>query len=379
MSVIESAVNWALSIANDNSHGYDQGNRWGPDYDCSSLVISAFKQAGVPLKSTYTGNMLSDFLSNGFSNVTSSVNLQTGGGLLRGDVLLNVASHTAMFIGNGKVVQACSNENKGILGGKTGDQTGGEICTGSYYNFPWNFVLRYTKESSSTITQTQSTSTSSQEIQNGSYLTHSGIKDMKWGIRRWRNPDGTLTDEGKIRYNYYKPKYDNRKGESQATKNAKQYQGIPGQVESALDAMKFGVRTKSISSKSDKELQEAIDRAKLEESYYKYFPKEYKTEQRQKLDKFLKIAGSALAIGVTASTIWSNLHTATFVEQEAYDKAAADKAVKNLINNTENISVKDFVNMDSNTLSSFIDKMKPINNAGTQLSTYNKLLHPSTT
>lgn len=217
------------------------------------------------------------------------------------------------------------------------------------------------------------------EIQNGSYLTHSGIKDMKWGIRRWRNPDGTLTDEGKIRYNYYKPKYDNRKGESQATKNAKQYQGIPGQVESALDAMKFGVRTKSISSKSDKELQEAIDRAKLEESYYKYFPKEYKTEQRQKLDKFLKIAGSALAIGVTASTIWSNLHTATFVEQEAYDKAAADKAVKNLINNTENISVKDFVNMDSNTLSSFIDKMKPINNAGTQLSTYNKLLHPSTT
>lgn len=180
MSVIESAVNWALSIANDNSHGYDQGNRWGPDYDCSSLVISAFKQAGVPLKSTYTGNMLSDFLSNGFSNVTSSVNLQTGGGLLRGDVLLNVASHTAMFIGNGKVVQACSNENKGILGGKTGDQTGGEICTGSYYNFPWNFVLRYTKESSSTITQTQSTSTSSQEIQNGSYKVKSG--DSLWSI-----------------------------------------------------------------------------------------------------------------------------------------------------------------------------------------------------
>ena len=41
-AVIESAVNWAVGIANDNSHGYDQNSRWGVDYDCSSLVISAF-------------------------------------------------------------------------------------------------------------------------------------------------------------------------------------------------------------------------------------------------------------------------------------------------------------------------------------------------
>ena len=29
---------WALQIANDDSHGYSQCNRTGPDYDCSSLV-----------------------------------------------------------------------------------------------------------------------------------------------------------------------------------------------------------------------------------------------------------------------------------------------------------------------------------------------------
>ena len=50
-AVIESAVNWAVKIANDNSHGYDQNNRWGPNYDCSSLVISAFEQAGCKVKS----------------------------------------------------------------------------------------------------------------------------------------------------------------------------------------------------------------------------------------------------------------------------------------------------------------------------------------
>lgn len=31
-------------------------------------------------------------------------------------------------------------------------------------------------------------------------LTHHGIKGQKWGIRRYQNPDGTLTEEGKKRY-----------------------------------------------------------------------------------------------------------------------------------------------------------------------------------
>lgn len=31
-------------------------------------------------------------------------------------------------------------------------------------------------------------------------LAHHGIKGQKWGIRRWQNLDGTLTDEGKKRY-----------------------------------------------------------------------------------------------------------------------------------------------------------------------------------
>lgn len=31
-------------------------------------------------------------------------------------------------------------------------------------------------------------------------LYHHGIKGMKWGIRRYQNPDGTLTAEGKQRY-----------------------------------------------------------------------------------------------------------------------------------------------------------------------------------
>jgi hypothetical protein len=35
---------------------------------------------------------------------------------------------------------------------------------------------------------------------NNDYLSHAGIKGMKWGVRRYQNSDGTLTDAGKKRY-----------------------------------------------------------------------------------------------------------------------------------------------------------------------------------
>ncbi len=41
MTLAEKAAAFAVSVAKDDSHGYDQGRRWGPDYDCSSLVITA--------------------------------------------------------------------------------------------------------------------------------------------------------------------------------------------------------------------------------------------------------------------------------------------------------------------------------------------------
>ena len=145
MTISEKAVQFMLDIARDESHGYDQSARWGPDYDCSSLVISAYKTAGVPLSSTYTGNMRSDFLNNGFA-VPVNVNLATGAGLLPGDVLLNEQNHTAMYVGNGQLVHASGNEFGGVTGGMTGDQTGREICVTGYFSFPWDCVLRYVKK-----------------------------------------------------------------------------------------------------------------------------------------------------------------------------------------------------------------------------------------
>lgn len=146
MSIIEKAISQMEAWAQDDSHGYDQANRWGPDYDCSSAVIQAWQNAGVPVKTggaTYTGNMYSVFKACGFEDVTASVDISTDAGLQRGDVLLNHVHHTAMYCGNGKLVQASINEYGKVTGGQTGDQTGREFYIRSYYNYPWNAVLRY--------------------------------------------------------------------------------------------------------------------------------------------------------------------------------------------------------------------------------------------
>ncbi|MEI3521070.1 MAG: phage tail tip lysozyme [Anaerosacchariphilus sp.] len=145
---IEKAISWMEDTANDDSHGYCQDHRWGSDgdNDRSSAVITAWENAGVPVKTkgaTYTGNMLGVFTANGFEVVTHDVNLKTRAGLERGDVLLNTAHHTAMYCGNGKEVEASINEKGTAHSGKPGDQTGKEFLIRDYRNYPWTHVLRY--------------------------------------------------------------------------------------------------------------------------------------------------------------------------------------------------------------------------------------------
>lgn len=145
---VKKAIDWMLDLARDDSHGYDQDDRWGEygDYDCSSAVITAYQKAGVPVKSsgaTYTGNMRKVFLQCGFKDVTYMVDLRTGKGLQAGDVLLNHVHHTAMYVGDGLEAEASINEFGGAHGGAPGDQTGREILVRAYRNYPWDCVLRY--------------------------------------------------------------------------------------------------------------------------------------------------------------------------------------------------------------------------------------------
>ena len=119
-------IQWAVDIANDESHGYSQCKRNGPDYDCSSLVYysllnSGYSQAELGNNPFNTGNESKVLTGIGFVryNYVES-ELQSG------DILWKVG-HTGMYVGDGQVVEAVQNENGKICGGESGDQTGSEI------------------------------------------------------------------------------------------------------------------------------------------------------------------------------------------------------------------------------------------------------------
>lgn len=151
MTVIEKAVQWAINTANDNSHGYSQADRWGPDYDCSSFVITAYQQAGLALReagASYTGNMRNAFLNCGFFDATKLVNLGSGGGIQAGDVLLS-SGHTCLAIGAGRVANCRTDEGHP----QSGDQSGNEIRLQNYWNNSWTAVLRYKGQNPETEAQ----------------------------------------------------------------------------------------------------------------------------------------------------------------------------------------------------------------------------------
>lgn len=145
---IAKAVEYIENAANDNKHGYSMKRRFpdqGTDFDCSSLVISAWQfGAGVPVRdegANTTRDMYDAFINCGFADVKGQINLLTGAGLEKGDVLLNVEDHTAMVVNGGLVAHARSGEGNDI----PGDQSGNEIRIQNYWQWQngWNHVLRY--------------------------------------------------------------------------------------------------------------------------------------------------------------------------------------------------------------------------------------------
>lgn len=72
--------------------------------------------------------------------------------------------------------------------------------------------------------------TSFTDWESGLYLQHHGVKGQKWGVRRYRNADGSLTDAGKARllrsFNRESRKLDRRKRNADVelqAKNAKTF------------------------------------------------------------------------------------------------------------------------------------------------------------
>lgn len=139
MPNIMKAVQLITAIANDDTHGYDQTHRNAPDYDCSSLVGTVLHEAGFNVSpNSWTGNLESQLRKAGFVDCKAPWKA--------GDIHLKVNHHVCMSINFSQIAQASINEKGTTTGGKTGDQTGKEICIRDYYEYSggWDVHLRYT-------------------------------------------------------------------------------------------------------------------------------------------------------------------------------------------------------------------------------------------
>jgi hypothetical protein len=168
------------------------------------------------------------------------------------------------------------------------------------------------------------------------YLKHWGIKGMKWGVRRYQNKDGTLTELGEKRY----AKDASEKGFDQTDTDGTKYKVVgkgndqrterldadvrryvnedmqlgkegldsarqlTSNLKNATDASIRNAKNNrpkmDLSNMSDKEMRDAINRALLERQYNDMFAPQQSTKGRETASRVLETAGNVLAIGSSA-------------------------------------------------------------------------------
>lgn len=92
-------------------------------------------------------------------------------------------------------------------------------------------------------------------------LYHHGIKGQRWGIRRYQNPDGSLTEAGKRRQ--ARDEYRTKKYVAKQEAKAEKYKAKLAKKEADK------VKAKSVKDMSDEELATTIKRLQSEDQYLK--------------------------------------------------------------------------------------------------------------
>lgn len=167
----------------------------------------------------------------------------------------------------------------------------------------------------------------------GGTLKHHGIKGQKWGVRRYRNKNGTLTPAGKKRYDrdyrehggdklhQLKDDYDPnisrskvyqtnvdkwvREDMNSAKKLTDSSANMARQLKTMNDkAIKNQPKEKmDLSEMSDKELRDHINRALLEKQYNDMFAPQTTSRGREVASQILDTAGDVLAVTGSALAI----------------------------------------------------------------------------
>lgn len=111
---------------------------------------------------------------------------------------------------------------------------------------------------------------------NSNELMHHGIHGMHWGVRRYQNKDGSLTAAGRKRINQLDSEYQ-RLTDKKLSKSSE-----------SNTVKKTSAKPKKISEMTNEEIQEKINRIRLERTLESLTPKEISSGE-----KFAKFIGDS--------------------------------------------------------------------------------------
>ena len=136
----------------------------------------------------------------------------------------------------------------------------------------------------------------------GEYIKHHGVKGMKWGIRR---TDAQL-GKGGGRPQGPKPQKtaDDYKKMKKSVDTANSYVESGKKAKKAYDTKQSNKQIKEdLSKMSDKELQQIVNRLNMEERYTAVMNSRQTASGKDRVNRMLDTAGTALAIGSSVLSI----------------------------------------------------------------------------
>ena len=144
-------------------------------------------------------------------------------------------------------------------------------------------------------------------MNNNDYLMHHGIKNQKWGVRRYQNEDGSRTMLGKL----HRLRVGKSKDEKSPTVKAlKESSNLVRELRNTASSVRNSSRKNdpNVSKMSDEELRRRINRMELERRYNTLTSENTRSGKDVVMD-ILNIAGGALGAAAAGFAIADSIRS----------------------------------------------------------------------